>query len=190
MARSSAASSGGRRRASAWSTKPGMAPPTATLEADRRDDRELVGPVAVVGVDRDGAAPACSAMANISSARERRVEGDRPHAGLLVGELPHEDVDVVGQGVGDDVAGADAPSSRRRVHQLVGPPGELAVGQRSPDGLSTTAGRSGWSSAMYQMPSRCSQGWERRESQMERVPSICVVHQTSSRFSTDRSPGG
>ena len=57
-----------------------------------------------------------------------RVERDRPHAGLLQGELPPQHVDVVGKGIGNDVVVAQAPSSQG-VHDLVGSSRELTEGQ-------------------------------------------------------------
>ena len=60
---------------------------------------------------------------------ERRVERDRLVAALLRCQLPHDDVDVVGQRVGEDVTG-DEPLGPQAVHHLVGAPGQLGECQR------------------------------------------------------------
>ena len=75
----------------------------------------------------------------ISAAREGRIQGDGLEPALVGGQLPVEHVDVVGQGVGKDVAGTEAlrPQS---VDQLVGPAGELAEGQRDPRGTADDSG--------------------------------------------------
>ena len=52
----------------------------------------------------------------------------------------HDDVDIVRQRVGEDVARVEAPGAQR-VHQLVGSAGQLRRRSAcSPDGEATTAG--------------------------------------------------
>ena len=100
---------------------------------------------------------------------ERRVQGDRAEPGLLGGELPHQDVEPIGQGVGDDVAGRDAEGPQP-VHELVGSPGQLGEGHL----LARRRQDDGGAIGMV----------------LGDPPDAEAAHQTSSRFSMVRSPGG
>ena len=71
--------------------------------------------------------------------RKRRIEADGREPALLGGQLPAQHVDIVGQGVGEDVAGPEAPGPEP-VHQLMGAPASSANVSVTPDGHATTAG--------------------------------------------------
>ena len=90
--------------------------------------------------------------------REGRVQGDGLEPTFVRGQLPAEHVDVVGEGVGEDVAGTEALRARSAWTRRWARPASSEKVSVTPEGQATTAGWSGYSSARNQNPSRRSQG--------------------------------
>ena len=73
---------------------------------------------------------------------ESRIQGDGLEAALVARQLPAQHVDVVGQRVGEDVAGTE-PVGAQRVDEAVGPSGQLRKAERDP-GRTADHGRLIW----------------------------------------------
>jgi hypothetical protein len=61
--------------------------------------------------------------------RERWIEGNGRESPLLGGQLPAQHVDVIRQGVGEDVSGLQTPRPKS-MDELVGAPSQLRERQR------------------------------------------------------------
>ena len=102
-------------------------------ELDRPGARHLVHPVGEVVVQDQGRRFGVVDDALDLGAREGRIQGDGLESALVRRQLPAQHVDVVGQGIGEDVAGTEAlcPQS---VDEAVGPSGQLRKGEGDPGG--------------------------------------------------------
>jgi len=103
-------------------------------------DRDPVGdgpgarhPVREIGVHDDGRRLRMVHDALDLGTGECRIQRDGLEPALLGRELPVENVDVVGECVGQNVPGSEALRPQG-MDQLVGPAGELAEGQCHPAG--------------------------------------------------------
>jgi hypothetical protein len=94
----------------------------------RPEGEELAQPVGVVGVDDEQCGARVVEDVPDLAHGQGRVEGDVEQSALLGGHLPGDDVDPVGQGQGDHVAGPQAEVAQSP-GQPVGTAGQFAEGQ-------------------------------------------------------------
>jgi hypothetical protein len=102
----------------------------------------LVHPVDEIVVEDDGGRTGVLDDALDLGSGEGRIEGDGLVAPLLRRQLPHDDIDVVRQGVSEDVTCHEILGPQA-VHHLVGTAGQLRERQ-GPDGGGGHDGRLTW----------------------------------------------
>ena len=145
------------RRTTRICSHPGIAPTDRDTLPDGAGTGQPVGPVGVVGMEHDGRRAGMIDDPLDLRPRQRRVQRDGLEASLLCRQEPDDDVGVVGQGEGEDVARSETWARSAWTSWWARPASSPKDSVR-PEGDATMAGISGRSSAMYQNPSRWSQG--------------------------------